>query len=160
MSMDEPNRTNNHQPPWRLAPLAAIAVIAALLAWAELGPSADRVPTTSPLGRATTGKTVELSVETADGALRRYPRLAWQPGMTVGDALQQARARPHGLEFEVQGAGSAAFVLSIGGQAGEGGGAEARQWIYWVNGVAAQESFATQTLEPGDRILWKFIRFE
>jgi len=163
MMLDRPSEEQNHttnRAPWRLGPLVAIALGAAALAIWQLSSTTATAPPpwTAPAGDA--AGTVEMVVETAPGERRVYENLAWQPGMTVLHALQQAKKEAAGPQFTTQGEGANTMVVEIAGFRNEGGGAEAKNWLFFQNGEPVFASCAVQAVEPGDTILWKFTKLE
>lgn len=156
MAIETPEpETLTRRPPWSAGPLAAIAVVAAGLTLWQFQAPPQQPPFTSA---AATGKTVTLALE-REGAEQAFPPIPWQEGLTVQQAMELARARG-GPAFVQQGEGAAAFVTEIDGLKNGDGGAEAKHWLYFIDGEGGQKSFALQTVEPGARILWKFTKFE
>ena len=104
------------------------------------------------------GPTVSLAIDFGNGAKRQFTGLEWYEQMTVGELMSTASRRSPGLDFEVRGSGEMTLLTSLDGVAnGEGNG---RYWLYEVNGLPAQVSFAVQPLGAGDRVLWVFKRPE
>jgi len=58
-------------------------------------------------------------------------------------------------EFDVETRFGGRFVQSIDGLAGRGAGGEV-DWLYFVNGVEADEGAAEYELSPGDRVQWDY----
>jgi hypothetical protein len=58
-------------------------------------------------------------------------------------------------EFDVETRFGGRFVQSIDGLAGRGAGGEV-DWLYFVNGVEADEGAADYELSPGDRVQWDY----
>ena len=69
--------------------------------------------------------------------------------MTVQDALAAS-----GAKFSVQGNGAAAFLTELAEIKNEGPGG--RNWQFEINNQWSDRSFGIRTLDPGDRVLWKF----
>ena len=104
------------------------------------------------------GPTVSLEVDFGNGSKRGFSGLSWAKGMTGGDLMHAASRLSPGLEYEVRGSGEMTLLTSLDGVAnGEGNG---RYWLYEVNGLPAQVSFAVQPVAAGDRVLWVFKRPE
>lgn len=78
--------------------------------------------------------------------------------MTVLDAMRAVEQADHAWKFAYQGTGVSTFLVSIADQENEG--ASGRNWQYEINGKHAQRGIGTQTLEPGDQVLWKFATYE
>jgi len=96
-----------------------------------------------------------LVVEYADAREARRMPLPWKQGMTVMDALRQA-AEEGVIEFKSRGEGPTAFVRSIDRIENEGGGENARNWIFLINGKKSPESAGVSKISAGDVVLWKF----
>jgi hypothetical protein len=79
-------------------------------------------------------------------------------GMTVLDAMRAVEQADHAWKFAYKGTGVSTFLVSIADQENEG--AAGRNWQYEINGQHAQRGIGTQTLEPGDQVLWKFATYE
>jgi hypothetical protein len=104
------------------------------------------------------GLTASLAIDFGNGAKREFTDMPWDERMTVGDLMRAASLRSPGLAYEVRGSGEMTLLTSLDGVAnGEGNG---RYWLYEVNGLPAQVSFAVQPLAAGDRVLWVFKRPE
>lgn len=131
---------------WGLGAIVALGLMAAGLA--RTGAAAP--PPAKPA--------VRLIVDFGDGAQRVYSALPWTKGMTVLDAMERARAHPHGIAFEHIGRGETAFLTRIEDLKNEGGGK--RNWHYWVNTDLADRSFGVYALEPADVVTWKFAARE
>jgi hypothetical protein len=102
---------------------------------------------------------VELVIDYGDGAEKRFTRIPHRDGMTALAALQFAARHPRGIAIESSGSGSAALVTKIDDLANEAG-ADAKNWLYRVNGKLADKSCGAYVLSPGDVILWKFEEYE
>ena len=121
----------------------AVLVLVALGGWL---PAAE--PTT---------EAVSLVIDYGDGAQVHFTALRCSKGMTVVDALSAAQKHPHGVKFAQRGRGATALVTQIGDLKNEGNG---KNWIYSVNGKTAEVGAGAYKLEPGDRVLWEFKRYE
>ena len=100
--------------------------------------------------------TVRLVVDYGDGVEVHFKALAWREGTTVLDALLAAKAHPHGVSFKRRGSGRSALITAIGGAKNEGGGAQSKNWIYYVNDKQAEVGVGAHALAPGDVVLWKY----
>lgn len=138
--MDSPTRRTIC---WRLIALVA-------LPW---------LPATT-ISAAEPAKTVALVVDYNDGATKEYKAVPWRDGLTAFDVMTWASQHPHGIKFESKGSGASLIVTSIDGVENEGGGGDAKNWIYSVNDKKGNKSCAVRRLEPGDRVLWKFRVFD
>jgi hypothetical protein len=126
---------------WLLATMAAILPTTCFLV------AADPAPTTkSPL----------LVIDYGDGVEKHFTKLEWRPGMTVLDLLKEADEHPRGIEFEQRGRGETAFVSSIDGLEGEGGGRKKRNWLYFVNDQPADRSCGILEIQENDQVAWRF----
>lgn len=101
-------------------------------------------------------KTVRLAIDFGDGAQKVFPAVPWTSGQTVLDVLAWADKHPRGIELETSGSGASAFVRGIDGLKNEGGGASAKNWLFWHNGKLANKGAGACQLQPGDEVLWKF----
>ncbi len=100
--------------------------------------------------------TVTLVVDYGDGVEIHFTALPWHKGMTVLDAMAAAGKHPRGITFAQRGSGGAAMITQIGDAKNQGGGAQSKNWLYYVNDEQATMSAGKQTLQPGDVALWKF----
>jgi hypothetical protein len=96
---------------------------------------------------------VSLVVDYGDGASLHFADLKWRSGMTVFDVLLAAKAHPHGITFTQRGSGRSTLVTKIADLANEGNG---KNWLYYVNEKAGEESAAVHEIKAGDAVLWKF----
>jgi hypothetical protein len=127
--------------------IQALSIVAILLSLGA-GTSAD-----APTAR------VKLVIDYGDGTQKVFAGLSWKEGMTVLDTLKSAQRAPHGISFDHQGEGATAFVTQIDDLRNQGGGKEAKNWQYRVNGTFVKESSGTRGLQPGDEVLWIFDHF-
>jgi hypothetical protein len=102
-------------------------------------------------------KTVELTIDYADGVQKRFVSIPWKDEMTVIDAMEFAAQHPRGIRFECRGRDATALLLQIDDLRNQGG--SGLNWIYRVNGKLGDRSLATFRLQPGDAILWKFDEY-
>jgi hypothetical protein len=100
--------------------------------------------------------TVRLIVDYGDGAAKTVANLAWAKGNTVLDAMKAATTRPHGISFSYTGSADNAVLTKIDDVQNQGGGAEKKNWQYWVNGNHGDRSFATFELHAQDFVVWRF----
>ena len=101
---------------------------------------------------------VSVSINFGDGAQYEYSQLPWSDKMTVLDALAAAAKHRRGVPYKVRGTGTIAFVMEIAEQPNEG--ADARNWIFRVNGKLGKVGAGTQKLAAGDQVEWRFARLE
>lgn len=106
-----------------------------------------------PARPAAANGTVHLVIDYGDGVQKHFTALEWHAGMTVLDALESAQRHPRGIKFAYRGQAVTAFLTRIDDLENQGRG---RNWIFHVNDVAADSSFATFALKAGDMVLWKF----
>ena len=132
-----------------ILPLLLVAVLAGVLAVRAWQPAATRVEPTAQVPAARSNQQqVELAIDTGEGK-PRVSSIPWRSGMTVQDALAASEAT-----FAVQGRGAAAFLTELAEIKNEGPGG--RNWQFEINNQWSDRSFGIQTLDLGDRVLWKF----
>jgi hypothetical protein len=102
-------------------------------------------------------QTVALTIDYGDGVQKHFLGLAWRADMTVLDLMQAAKAHPRGIDFQYRGRGSTMFLLQIDDVKNEGRG---RNWIYRINQKLADRSFAIQTIQANDRVVWEFSQYQ
>ena len=146
---------------WRLPLLLAI-VLAAIVA-VRLAGCGEQLHPGGPTGKAPSaadpqGRTVSLTIDYGDARKRQFDALPWHAGMTVDELLTTASRLPEGISYVVRGYKERALLTEIDKVENEGGGQ--RNWLYSVNDVKAEKSFAIYELQPGDRVLWVFGREE
>lgn len=113
--------------------------------------------TTRTVGAAEpASQTVRLVVDFGDGVELHFTKLPWRNEMTVLDALAAAAKHRRGVEFKQRGSGGSALITQIGDLKNGGGGAQTKNWMFYVNGKHAKTSAGAQPLEPGDVALWRF----
>jgi len=142
-------------------PLLLLAVLIGVLA-ANILPGRSDVRRSGQIARPTgraTGKVVELIVDFGNGRERRFSQIPWRSEMTVLDALAWVDRHRHGVPSLVRGSGDQALVIQIGDLQNQGGGDEAKNWLYEVNGEKGQESCAIHVLQPSDTVLWRFATY-
>ena len=100
--------------------------------------------------------TVRLVIDYGDGVIKTITGLPWSKGSTVLDAMNAAKARPHGITFNATGSGNAAFLTQIDDVANEGGGGAKKNWQLWVNTTYADRSFGVYELQAFDMVFWRF----
>src|SRR6185503_11243274 len=72
--------------------------------------------------------TVRVIIDYGDGVQKHFTALPWKKDMTILDAMNEAKASPHGITFQNTGSGSTAFLTKIDDLQNEGGGGK-RNWI-------------------------------
>jgi hypothetical protein len=101
-------------------------------------------------------QTVTLIIDFGDGVKKSFSQIPWTKGMTVLDAMNLAKPMHGGFDFKSHGSGATTFLDSIDDAKNQGGGANNRNWQYWVNAQYAQQGFGVQTLDPLDIVYWKY----
>ncbi|MDX1963367.1 MAG: DUF4430 domain-containing protein [Pirellulales bacterium] len=137
-----------------------ILVVAIYLALAHAGcPSAPvGKNNATPAGQPHQAPQLTLTIDYGDSSAPKSLMIDWQAGLTVVDALRQAAAQD--LTSVITGAGESAFVSEIGGIANQGAGEAGKNWIYYINDKQATRGAGVQTLQPGDRLEWRFEVYE
>ncbi len=107
----------------------------------------------------TKADTVRLVIDYGDGVEKHFTRIAWKPGMTVLDVMEQAKRSKRGITFDYRGKGETAFLMKIDDLKNEGGGLDSRNWSFSVNDELAEKSFGIYEPKRGDLIVWKFGLF-
>lgn len=102
-------------------------------------------------------KEVKLTIDTGDPKVTTV-KVPFAEKMTVHDLLKAAESQ--GIASEYQGEGAGAMLQSLQGIGNEGGGKEAKNWIFYVNNKQATTSSAVYSLQPGDAIIWRFEKYE
>ncbi len=102
-------------------------------------------------------KEVKLTIDTGDPKVTTL-KFPYTEKMTVLDVLVQAESQ--GINSVIEGQGEGAMIKSIQGIKNEGGGKEAKNWIFYVNKKQANVSCAVYSLKPGDVIRWSFEKYE
>ena len=100
---------------------------------------------------------VILVIDYNDGVEKHFTALTWTEGMTVLDAMNQAKEHPHGIRFAYKGTGATAFLTQIDDLENQGGGAGKKNWVYRVNDKLADKSFGVYEIKAGDTVRWKFM---
>lgn len=120
-------------------------------------PSPISTPTPTAAGTpAPAAHSVAVLIDFGDGSQRRFPELAFAPGMSAADAILAAKAHPRGPTVESSGAGETAFVAAIDGVRNQGAGEKARNWQFFVNDDFGRRGAGATILKPGDRVAWVF----
>ncbi len=96
---------------------------------------------------------VRLVIDYGDGVQKHFTRVTWNEGMTVLDLMRAAQQHPRGITFAQRGRGPTAFLTRIDNLENEGRG---RNWTYRINDRLADRSFAVQTVQSEDRVVWRF----
>ena len=102
--------------------------------------------------------TVQLTVDYADGAQKRFPAIPWKANMCVLDATAWASRHPRGIRFKQRGRQAFALVTQIDDLVN--GSVPGKNWLFRVNGKLGDKSCGVFTLQPGDRILWSFEQYK
>ena len=105
-------------------------------------------------------KTIRLVIDYGDGVEKHFTALRWSEGMTALDAMNRAKASPHGITFKYSGKGASAFLSKIDDLENEGGGANGKNWIYRVNDKLATKGLGIYKLKPSDVVKWRFEAFK
>jgi hypothetical protein len=124
-----------------------IGSIGLLFLWGAVAPAAKAQ---SP------AQSVRLVIDYGDGVSKIFDHLPWAGGNTVLDLMQAAHASPHGITFTYTGQGATASLTKIDDVQNQGGGANARNWQYWVNTAYADRSFAVYAVNAADTVFWRF----
>ncbi len=103
-------------------------------------------------------KTVRLVIDYNDGAEKHFTKLPWKTGLTVLNVLEAAKAHPHGIDVEFKDYGPQAgfMVTRIDDLANEGGGREAKNWVYRVNEELATKACNKFELQADAVVRWSF----
>jgi len=104
-----------------------------------------------------TVKEVKLTIDTGEPKVTVL-KLPYAEKITVLDVLVQAKSQ--GIDSVIEGQGEGAMIKSIRGIKNEGGGKEAKNWIFYVNNKPSNVSSAVYSLKPGDAIRWSFEKYE
>jgi hypothetical protein len=132
--------------------LAIVLVAVWLMRSRGFGPDAGDLKPVAPNEVVDLGQAVTVAVNFGNGIRTVFPPIAWQPDMSVHDAMRSTFRND--ARFEIKGSDEGAFLESIDGVANEGAGG--RNWVYSVNGKVGDRSFAVYELEPGSEVLWTF----
>ncbi len=129
-------------------------------------PPADATPATTATagehaGAASPNKpqTVELIVDYGDGARKSSGALPWRERLTVRAVMDEAKDHPHGITYSAHGTGEQAILTKLDDLENQTG-ANAKDWLFYVNDRMGDKSFDAWTVRPGDVILWKFAVYE
>lgn len=110
----------------------------------------------------TSAQTVSLVVDFGNGQKKVYSDIPWRKGETVLDVMNYARTKLHGVtfhcpaDFACNGPSKMAYLEDIDGVANQGEGPGKRNWLYQVNKTFIQKSFAIETVNAKDTVLWMF----
>lgn len=129
----------------RWVAVMAAALLAVAIGWA-----------TGSTAAGSDDQSVRLIVDYGDGAAKTIAKLAWAKGDTVLDVMKAATSRPHGISFSYTGSGNSAILTKIDDVQNQGGGAEKKNWQFWVNDGYGGGSFATFELHAQDTVVWRF----
>ena len=108
--------------------------------------------------RTAASETVRLVIDYNDGVEKHFTALPWKAGVTVFDLLQEAKRHPHGivLEYKDYGPKVGFMVTRIDDLANEGGGGQAKNWVYRVNDELATKACNKYQLRAADVVRWTF----
>ena len=129
------------------------AVVGLLLVLVSLG-------VVSAFAQQAKPKTIRLVIDYGDGVEKHFTALPWSEGMTALDAMNRAKASPHGITFKYSGKGASAFLSKIDDLENEGGIANGKNWIYRVNDKLATKGLGIYKLRPSDVVKWCFEAFK
>jgi hypothetical protein len=104
--------------------------------------------------------TVELIIDYGDGVQKRFTDIGWRESMTVLDVLKAAQDHSHGISFSARSSGDTAMMTKLDDEKNQGGAADAKNWIFRINGRMGDESCGIAEVRPGDTVLWKFGLYE
>lgn len=108
------------------------------------------------------GHNVYLIIDYGNGVQKRFTNIPWTQGMTAFDAMNAAQQGPLPITLDPPKIGSdhaTYFLKSIDGVANQGGGADKKNWQYWVNSTYADKGCGVWPLNPADVITWKFALY-
>jgi hypothetical protein len=106
-------------------------------------------------------QTIRLTVDYNDGVRKSFV-LPFRSGMTVFDAMTAAQNHPHGIKFycdpkfPCDGAPANRLLSQIDDLKNQRGGANAKEWLFWVNNVFSDKGFGVCTIAANDQVIWKF----
>ena len=103
-----------------------------------------------------TNADIRLVIDYNDGAQLHFKGLKTKEKATVIDLLKAAERHSHGVKSTVRGSGQTALVTSIGDLKNEGGGRDAKNWLFYINDKRSEVGAGFYELRPGDVIMWKF----
>ena len=86
--------------------------------------------------------------------------LPWTSGITILDVMNSAKAHPRGITFNYTGSGATAFLTDIDGLMNQGGGADKKNWQYWVNTSYGDRSFGAWNVQALDTVIWSFALYQ
>jgi hypothetical protein len=109
-----------------------------------------------PATAQSASSTVRLVIDYGDGTIKTFTNVPWAKGNTILDAMNAAKALPHGITFSYSGSGSTALLSKIDDVASDGGGAAKKNWQYWVNTTYGDRSFAAFELQALDVVFWRY----
>ena len=125
----------------------------------ETAQTTDESESPRPISeKAAPASIAELTIDYGDGAQKRFTAVPWKEGMTVQDAMQFAKAHPHGVTFQSRGKGKFGFLSQIDDVKNQAGGG--RNWIFYVNQERAEASFAVTEVPKAGAILWRFEEYK
>jgi hypothetical protein len=101
---------------------------------------------------------VILTIDYGDGAQKRFPTIPWKKEMTVLTTLEWAAKHPRGIAFQLRGKGATTLISKIDDL--KNSGADEKNWIFRVNDELGDRSCGVFPVKVGDRILWRFERYQ
>jgi hypothetical protein len=99
---------------------------------------------------------VRLIIDYNDGVQVHFKGLKTKEKATVVDLLKAAENHTRGIKSTVRGSGQTALVTSIGDVNNEGGGRDAKNWLFYINDKRSEVGAGFYELRPKDAIMWKF----
>ena len=119
----------------------------------------DRSPQATKSGEqnVATDQVVSLQIDRQDGQPIWEQPSNWREGITVFELLQEQADSHAELTMQFKGQGETAFVEAIFGIENELAGG--RNWIYYVNDQRGDVSSGAKILQPDDRVLWKYQKY-
>lgn len=108
------------------------------------------------MANAAAAQVVQLTIDFGDGAQKRFTAIAFREAMTVLDALEAAKAHPHGVTFASRGSGAMTLITKIDDVANQEGAEGAKNWLFFVDDKLADRGCGAASVKPGDSILWRY----
>ena len=100
---------------------------------------------------------VRLELVYGDGFRKVYESIPWRDGLKVSEVMDHAAGHKHATTFNIRGREATAFLQDIDGIQNLGYGDQ--NWIFYVNGKKAEESFGIVSLQAGDIVSWRYEKF-
>ncbi len=150
--MPESDKTSQRS--WRF--IVALVVLLGLVLAQRRWLPADNPRESAP--KPSTSGTVSLSIDRGAGAAAETHDIGWRSGLTVLGVLEAYSAEHPDEPLGVVGSGASALVTAAAGRMNEGAGG--LNWQFELNDQYGTKSAGATTVEPGDRVLWKFAPFQ